>query len=206
MISKRVNYLDIAIILLGGFIGLQVALMPEFVADDHFRLKGGELYAYLIRTPHDPNQDVAKHELTNTVLDNLLRYAGQLTSCLGVCLPFLTLGTAIAIFRHQSGRAPCSRRHVGVLTVAVATAFITARISWEYVSRLTYGTAYWMGGPPLPLAVLLRELSFDISVAIAALWASLAFSGSWRTFRSQSELVGCVLGLLWITYAVLMRL
>ena len=136
------------------------------------------------------------HERLSLWQRNVLRVGSQF-------LPFLTVGGVIAIFRHREARRRRALRSVGILTMAVAGSFLAVSLVSEFMLRrfAIFETGYRHNA----FSTLWHSLGIEMGLALSALWAVLALGGRWRSSGGWADRMGCMLGVAWVSYALLGR-
>ena len=112
--------------------------------------------------------------------------------------PCLTLGVAVATFRHRGARSRRALRHVGVLTSAVAGIVVAVLFGGEFAFRALRPNAGHH-----PLGFNLHDLSGGTSLAIASLWGVLVIGRRWKATPDWPDRLGRAVGVAWIVYVVL---
>ena len=115
-------------------------------------------------------------------------------------LPCLTLGVALATFRHRECWSRRALRHVGVLTTAVAGVFVAYQLGGEFAFRKGWPGAIW---DHLPLGFALYQQGVDTCLATSALWGVLAIGKRWKATPDWPDRLGRAIGWGWIAFAML---
>src|SRR5262249_55025534 len=126
----------------------------------------------------------------------LARWRSLLVGVAGRLLPFVTLGSAVATFRHRAARSRRALRHVGVLTSALAAIFIAVSLVNEFVLRRF--PILQVGYGHNPFDSLWRDLGEDTSLGVVALWWILILGRRWRGAPDWTDRLGRALGAAWI--------
>lgn len=131
----------------------------------------------------------------------LARWRTVLVAVAGRLLPFVTLGAAVATFRHRAARSRRALRHAGALTSAVAAIFIAVALVNEFVLRRF--RILQAGYRHHPFEGLWGDLGDDTSLGVVALWWVLFLGRRWRGAPDWTDRLGRALGAAWIAFAIL---
>lgn len=184
-------------------IGVLIASLPETAIDDFLGLDSYGLYMYIKRTFQEHATNGSKELLQASIVGQVKRFGIELIRITGICLPFLTIGVAIAIVRHPSTRTRKSRQRIGILTAFTSCTLVMGKMIGVVTLRIAEPTPQAIFFMPPPVGTMLGDSSADIGVGITALWVLFAISNRWQTASSCGDRLGRGLGVIYVAYAFL---